>query len=172
MKDLQNLVYKFMEREQITLKQALLQSSLGCSAKTGDIAEIVRGVVYNSYPYSDERKKRINEHLGEMLFHWVMLASTTGASPEAIISEYISLYLQRNKILSDEDARLLNKMQQDDMARAQAQTTLGLSSGLLQPQTATNSQSQASILEMMKYVKANETAMHHKLTKKKDKEKF
>lgn len=140
MRDLQNLVYKFMERESVTLKQAMMQSSLGACAKTGDLAEIVRGVVYNNYPYTDERKKRVAEHLGELLFYWVMLASTTGYSPDQIMSEYIASYIQRTKLMTEEEFRALNhrdKLLDEDQKNAE--------------------RSGASILEMLKYVKAQES---------------
>jgi len=139
MKDLQNIVYKFMEREEVTLKQALMQSSLGACAMTGDLAEVVRGVVYKGYPYSDERKKKVSEHLGELLFYWVMMASTTGFAPEQIIAEYISAYIQRTKIMTDEEFRLIknrDKMFEEDQKNAE--------------------KAGASILEMLKYVKAQE----------------
>jgi len=136
MKDLQNLVYKFMEKEEVTLKQALMQSSLGACAKTGDLAEIARGVIYSGYPYNDDRKKRVAEHLGELLFYWVMLASTTGFSPEQIMAEYISAYIQRTKIMTEDEFRAIKnreKLIQEDQKTAEA-----------------------SILEMLKYVKAQE----------------
>lgn len=140
MRDLQNLVYKFMEREAVTLKQAMMQSSLGACAKTGDLAEIVRGVVYNNYPYTDERKKRVAEHLGELLFYWVMLASTTGYSPDQIMTEYISAYIQRTKLMSEEEFRALNHRDK-----------------LLDEDQRNTDRAGASILEMLKYVKAQET---------------
>lgn len=140
MRDLQNLVYKFMEREAVTLKQAMMQSSLGACAKTGDLAEIVRGVVYNNYPYTDERKKRVAEHLGELLFYWVMLASTTGYSPDQIMAEYISAYIQRTKLMSEEEFRALNHRDK-----------------LLDEDQRNTDRAGASILEMLKYVKAQET---------------
>jgi len=136
MKDLQSLVYKFMEKEEVTLKQALMQSSLGACAKTGDLAESARGVIYNGYPYSDERKKQVADHLGELLFYWVMLASTTGMPPEQIIAEYISSYIQRTKIMTEDEFRAIktrDKLIQEDQKTAEA-----------------------SILEMLKYVKAQE----------------
>lgn len=139
MKDLQNLVYKFMEREEVTLKQALMQSSLGACAKTGDLAEIVRGVVYNGYPYSDERKKCVAEHLGELLFYWVMLASTTGQSPDQIMAEYIYSYIKRTKIMSEEEYLALknrDRLVEEDQKNAD--------------------RAGASILEMLRYVKAQE----------------
>lgn len=139
MKDLQNIVYKFMEKEEVTLKQALMQSSLGACAKTGDLAEIVRGVVYNGYPYSDERKKRVAEHLGELLFYWVMMASTTGQTPDQIMAEYISSYIKRNKIITDEELRLMS-LSRDKMLDDQKQAQ----------------QAEASILQMLKYVKSQE----------------
>jgi len=110
LKDLQSIVYKFMEREQVTMKQALLQSSLGMASKAGSISEIVRGVVYNDYPYTDERKKQNKEHLGEMLFYWLMLTSTTGANPDEIISEYISSYVQKHKITKDSEQVSITEM--------------------------------------------------------------
>jgi predicted Zn-dependent peptidase len=136
MKDLQSLVYKFMEKEEVTLKQALMQSSLGACAKTGDLAEIVRGVVYNGYPYSDERKARVAEHLGELLFYWVMLASTTGFSPDQIMAEYIAAYIKRTKVMTEEEFRAMSlRKTREEMMQEQ---------------------SQASIIEMLKYVKAQE----------------
>jgi len=136
----------------------LLQASLGMCAKTGDIAEIVRGIVYNGYPYSDERKKRNKEHLGEMLFYWIMLASTTGANPEEIISEYISSYIQKHKIVRDDDLKMLmrDKLAQDQNTKV----TLDLSSNKTAVNNANNStisqKAQASIMEMLKYIKENE----------------
>ena len=136
MKDLQNIVYKFMEKEGVTLKQALMQSSLGICAKGGDLAEIVRGVIYNGYPYTDERKKRVAEHLGELFFYGVMLGSTTGFPPEQIIAEYIAAYIQRTKVMTDEEFRALTT--RDKLEHE------------------THEHSQASIIEMLKYVKAQE----------------
>ena len=154
MKDLQNIVYKFMEREEITLKQALLQSSLGMCSKTGDIAEIVRGVVYNSYPYTDERKKRNKEHLGELLFYWLMLASTCGASPEDIMNEYIAEYVQRTKIHQDDE---LNALAMRDRLLKEGHT-LSQATNMAQSQLKQQNASQASILQMMRYVKEHEPA--------------
>ena len=151
MKDLQNIVYKFMEREQVTLKQALLQSSLGMCAKTGDIAEIVRGVVYSDYPYTEERKKRNAEHLGELLFYWVMLASTVGMSPEEIMSQYIVSYIKKNKITREDELKILNAREK-------------LSSEDREKHAEGHKQAQASILEMLKYVKENEPAVQPSLT--------
>lgn len=99
MKSLQTLVFQYMEEEELTLKQALLQASLGVTAKSGDIAEIVKGVVFSEHPYSDERKSQIAEHLGELLFYWLMLASTSDLSPDEIMSQYINSYIARKKKL-------------------------------------------------------------------------
>gem|GEM_PF-3251162 len=153
MKELQNLVFKFMEREQVTLKQALLQSSLGMCAKTGDVAEIVRGVVYNDYPYSEERKKRNTEHLGEMLFYWLMLASTTGSSPEEIMDQYIASYIQRNKIVKDDELKVMAA--RDKILERSTIAERG-STQIKQTQSAASSQNNASIVEMLKYIKDKE----------------
>ena len=143
MKDLQNIVYKFMEREQVTLKQALLQSSLGMTSKTGNISEITHGVVYKDYPYTEERKKRNIEHLGELLFYWIMLASTTGVGPEEIMSQYISSYIQKNKLMQDDELRrLVNRDKEKEREKLLEQ--------------GTQVRAQASIMEMLRYVKDNE----------------
>jgi NTP pyrophosphatase (non-canonical NTP hydrolase) len=134
MKNIQNIVYKFMEREEVTLKQALLQASLGLSSKSGEISETVRGVVFNGYPYTEERKKKNAEQLGEMLFYWVMLASTTDVLPEDIISQFIASYLAKNKIKTAEEVE------------AEKEREKLLSEG----------ENTVSILSMLKYVKANE----------------
>ena len=102
MKDLQNLVHKFMENEEVTLKQALLQASLGLSATAGDIAEITRGVIFNGYPYTEDRKKKNAEILGRMLFYWIMIASTTDVSPEEIQQQFITEYNLKKNIHNEE----------------------------------------------------------------------
>lgn len=155
MKDLQNLVFKFMEREHMTMKQALLQSSLGMSSKAGHISEIVRGIVYSEHPYSEERKRRNKEHLGEMLFYWVMLASTTGSNPEDIMMEYISSYVQKNKLMQDDELKVL--VGRDKMFDTTRMAPSIASAATTTQATASNiNQPQASIKEMLRFIKENE----------------
>ena len=149
MKDLQNFVYKFMEKEQMTLKQALLQSSLGICSKSGNIAEVVRGVVYSDYPYSEERKKLTSEYIGEAFFNLVMLASTTGISPEETISHFLATAIQKNKITREDEMKIL---------AAREKILANDASNKEKPHA------QASIIEMLKYVKDNEPINHPSLT--------
>ena len=104
MESLEDLVGRFLKETDFTLQNALNYGGLGLSKTTGHANEIIAGVGFGEQQYSPERQVRMSEILGEMLFYWHVLATTTGLSFHEIIEEYMHSYeairekLQKDKI--------------------------------------------------------------------------
>lgn len=97
MKQIEQLVKKFLKEEEFTLRNALAYAGLGLGKTQGALDDIVLDIAFNGNPYNDERKKRVAEHLGEMMFYWQVLASTCDISPEDIEQQFVSEFLTKNK---------------------------------------------------------------------------
>jgi len=88
-----DLVNDFLTEEEFSLRNSLAYAGLGLSKVTGQVTEIVSGVGFAGQQYSAERQKRMADILGEMLFHWHVLATTVdGVGVEQIIEQYIAHY--------------------------------------------------------------------------------
>ena len=102
MDSLEDLVERFLKEEGFSLKNALAYASLGLCKTTGHIGEITQGVGFAENQYSPELQIRMSEYLGEMLFYWHVLASTTSLSFHEIIEEYMHSYEAiREKLAKD-----------------------------------------------------------------------
>ena len=100
--NIESLVKKFLQEEKFTLRNALAYAGLGLSKTGGHIGSVVTDIVFNGHQYNEERKKRVAEDLGEMMFYWHVLASSVDISPDEIIQQFISLYLIKNQQMSQE----------------------------------------------------------------------
>ena len=101
-REIEELVYKFLSEEEFTIRNALAYAGVGLSKTTGACNDIIAGVGFSNHPYNDERKKAVAEHLGEMLFYWHVLASTTDVSPSEIVAQYMHSYRTKNNIEHEE----------------------------------------------------------------------
>jgi hypothetical protein len=109
--NLTGIVDKFLKEENFTLRNALAYAGLGVSQKSGEINKVVTDIAFNGHPYSDERKERIADALGEMMFYWCILAEYTGYNPDEILQQFVNYYLVKNKQVSQEmQASLLELM--------------------------------------------------------------
>lgn len=90
---MEDLVYKFLNEEDFTLRNALAYAGLGLAKTVGQANEIIAGVGFAGQQYSDDRQKRMAEILGELRFNYIMLASTLdNISAEEIESQYVASY--------------------------------------------------------------------------------
>lgn len=92
MKHIENLVNDFLNEEEFSLRNALAYAGMGISKTTGQANEIISGVGFAEQQYSSERRQRMSEILGEMLFHWHVLASTVDIPVDEIVAHYITTY--------------------------------------------------------------------------------
>jgi len=110
MEELKGIVDKFMNEEDFTLRNAFAYAGIGLSKTVGSINGIIGGIGFSGNAYDDERKRFMAEHLGEMLFYWHVLASTTGVAFEDIIAQYIHSYRVTNNLKVDEQVNITELM--------------------------------------------------------------
>jgi len=102
MDQLEDLANRFLKEEGFSLQNALAYAGLGLSKTTGSANEIVSGIGFAEHQYSPELQVRMSEILGEQLFYWHVLASTTGMNFHQIIEEYMHSYEAiREKLVKD-----------------------------------------------------------------------
>lgn len=100
MTDIEQMAKDFIEKEQLTLRNALSYGGIGVSKTSGDVNRVIFDVGFSNHPYSTDRKRHMAEYLGEMLFYWHMLARTCDISPEEISRQYVELYKIKNNMKS------------------------------------------------------------------------
>lgn len=100
--DMEELAKKFAEEEKMPLKSLLAYGGFGISDAGGKINAITKGVVFAGHPYNDERKIDMEEALGELLFAWHVLATTTDVRPKDIAQKFVNLYLVKGNKISEE----------------------------------------------------------------------
>ena len=108
--EMDNLVREFLTAEEMSLRNALAYGGLGVSRTSGQVNEIVAGIGFAEQQYSKERQVRMSEILGEMLFHWFVLASTLEIPFEEIVAEYIASYEQIQLKIAQEKGITLQDM--------------------------------------------------------------
>ena len=110
MEELESIVKKFLGEEEFTMRNALAYAGVGLSKTTGAVNEIIGGIGFSDHPYNDDRKSYMAEYLGEMLFYWQVLASTTDFTPDEIIQRYVHSYKVTNNLKIDEQVNITELM--------------------------------------------------------------
>ena len=100
--EMEELAQKFAREENMPLKSLLAYGGLGVGDAGGRINSIIKGIIFAGHPYSDERKTKMEEALGEMLFDWHLLATTLEVSPKEIAQKFVSMYLVKGNKISEE----------------------------------------------------------------------
>ena len=116
MENLEHVVQEFLTEEGFQLKNALAYAGLGITKTTGQASEIISGVGFSGQQYGPDRQVRMAEILGEMLFYWHVLASTTEIPYEEIIAQYIAAY-EATKVTSKEPLHKISLQDMMDMRK-------------------------------------------------------
>ena len=112
MKHMETLAKRFLTEEGFSLQNALAYAGMGMAKTTGQASEIIAGVGFGDVQYTPERQKRMAEILGEMLFHWQVLASTLDImTPEEIEGEYINAYEVTRNLRAKEKVTIQDMME-------------------------------------------------------------
>jgi NTP pyrophosphatase (non-canonical NTP hydrolase) len=67
----------------------LLTSALGLSAETGEFTEVVKKIIFQSKPLTEENKFHIKRELGDILWYYMNAARSLSLDPYEIIEENI-----------------------------------------------------------------------------------
>ena len=65
----------------------LLTAALGLSAESGEFTEIVKKLVFQGKPMTDDTKTHMIKELGDVMWYWVTACMSLGLDPVEVISE-------------------------------------------------------------------------------------
>ena len=64
----------------------LLTASLGLSAESGEFTEIVKKLIFQGKPLTDETKNHMIKELGDIIWYWVQGCIAIGIDPNSVIN--------------------------------------------------------------------------------------
>lgn len=67
----------------------MLTASVGMSAESGEFLEIVKKMIFQGKPVTEENRFHLKRELGDQMFYWVMACSALGYTPQEIIDENV-----------------------------------------------------------------------------------
>jgi len=59
------------------------------SAESGEFLEIVKKMIFQGKPVTEENRFHLKRELGDQMFYWVMACSALGYTPQEIIDENV-----------------------------------------------------------------------------------
>lgn len=68
---------------------SLLTGSIGLSSETGELAEIVKKVIFQGKPMNDETIYHLKRELGDVLWYWFTTIRALGLDPIEVIQENV-----------------------------------------------------------------------------------
>lgn len=67
----------------------LLTGALGLSSETGEFTEIVKKMVFQGKPYTEENRYHMKRELGDIAWYWVNACRALGYDPNDVLQENI-----------------------------------------------------------------------------------
>ena len=80
-----HLSERLFELQDQNIKAAqLLGAALGISGETGEVSDLIKKVIMQGKPFSDELKEKLIEEAGDILFYLTMLFDALGTTLEKV----------------------------------------------------------------------------------------
>ena len=80
-----HLSERLFELQDQNIKAAqLLGAALGISGETGEVSDLIKKVIMQGKPFSDELQEKLIEEAGDILFYLTMLFDALGTSLEKV----------------------------------------------------------------------------------------
>jgi NTP pyrophosphatase (non-canonical NTP hydrolase) len=74
-----------------------LTASVGMSAEAGEFTEIVKKMVFQGKPLTEDNRFHMKRELGDIMFYWVMACDAIGFTPQEVIDENVDKLSSRYK---------------------------------------------------------------------------
>lgn len=100
---IKSIAEKFLQEENLPLKNALLLGTMGLTKSTGDIADLAYGINFNQHPYNSDRKNALTEYLGYALLNWHILALAASIDGDEIINRFAAEWETKHNAPSIKD---------------------------------------------------------------------
>ncbi|NDB27938.1 pyrophosphatase [archaeon] len=67
----------------------LMTSTIGMSSESGEFAEIVKKVLFQGKPFTDQTKAHLKSELGDVIWYWINACRAIDADPNEIIAQNV-----------------------------------------------------------------------------------
>lgn len=67
----------------------LITGAIGLGSETGELEEIVKKVLFQGKPLTDDVKFHIKRELGDVIWYWINTCTALGLDPNSVVSENI-----------------------------------------------------------------------------------
>jgi NTP pyrophosphatase (non-canonical NTP hydrolase) len=67
----------------------LMTSTIGMSSESGEFAEIVKKVLFQGKPFTDQTKVHLKSELGDVIWYWINACRAIDVDPNEVISQNV-----------------------------------------------------------------------------------
>jgi NTP pyrophosphatase (non-canonical NTP hydrolase) len=68
----------------------LLTSSIGMQAESGEFSEVVKKIIFQGKPFTEDERFHLKRELGDVLWYWVQGCTALGYTPQQVMEENIN----------------------------------------------------------------------------------
>ena len=73
----------------------LMTSAIGMSGETGEFSEIVKKMVFQGKPLTNETLEHASKELGDIIFYWTNACRSIGVDPNVVIQNNMNKLMSR-----------------------------------------------------------------------------
>lgn len=78
-----------LEKDPLINVPLLITGAIGLGSEAGELEEIVKKVLFQGKPLTDEVKFHLKRELGDVIWYWINTCSALGLDPNEVIGENI-----------------------------------------------------------------------------------
>ena len=67
----------------------LLTASVGMQAESGEFSEVIKKIIFQGKPFTEDERFHLKRELGDVLWYWVQGCTALGYTPQQVIEENI-----------------------------------------------------------------------------------
>ena len=76
-------------RETDTEWSQLLTASIGMQAESGEFSEVIKKIIFQGKPFTEDERFHLKRELGDVLWYWVQGCTALGYTPQQVMEENI-----------------------------------------------------------------------------------
>ena len=76
-------------RETETEWSQLLTASVGMQAESGEFSEVIKKIIFQGKPFTEDERFHLKRELGDVLWYWVQGCKALGYTPQQVMEENI-----------------------------------------------------------------------------------
>ncbi len=67
----------------------LLTASVGMQAESGEFSEVIKKIIFQGKPFTEDERFHLKRELGDVLWYWVQGCTALGYTPQQVMEENI-----------------------------------------------------------------------------------